>query len=89
VIQRKTGKKLEIESPLRRILDRCRDEVLSPFIIHRLPEKLRPRGMRAKSRVHHTQVLLEQAEREFDHVERLAAFISAQVARQRCTKSGH
>ena len=70
VIQKKTGKKLEIEigAPLRKILDRCRDEVLSPFIIHRLPEKLRPRGMRAKSRQHHTQVLLEQAEREFDQV---------------------
>ena len=70
VIQKKTGKKLEIEieQPLRTILDRCRDRVVSPFIVHRLPEKMRPRGMRAKSRVHHTQVLLEQAEREFDLV---------------------
>jgi integrase len=70
VVQRKTGKKLEIEigQPLLVILDRCRDRVVSPFIVHRLPEKMRPRGMRAKARVHHTQVLLEQAEREFDQV---------------------
>lgn len=70
VVQRKTGKRLEIEigTPLREILDRCRDSVVSPFIVHRLPEKMRPRGMRAKARIHHTQVLLEQAEREFDEV---------------------
>ena len=65
--QQKTGKRLEllIEPPLREVLNRCRDDVLSPFIVHRLPEKARPSHMRAKARVHHTQVLLEQAEREF------------------------
>src|SRR3569623_2055953 len=70
VVQRKTGKRLEIEigPALREVLNRCRDAVVSPFIVHRLPEKMRPRGMRAKARVHHTQVLLEQAEREFDEV---------------------
>jgi integrase len=62
VIQRKIG------APLRAVLDSCRNEVLSPFIVHRLPEKMRPRGLRAKARAHHTQVLLEQAEREFDEV---------------------
>lgn len=68
IVQRKTGRKLELEitTPLRAVLNRCRDDVLSPFIVHRLPEKARPQHMRAKSRQHHTQVLLEQAERAFD-----------------------
>ena len=39
---------------------------LSLFIGY--PKKFRPRGMRTKSRVHHTQVLLKQAERAFDEV---------------------
>lgn len=67
VIQRKTGKRLElrIEGPLRAVLQRCRDELLCPFIIHRKPEKLRGKDARAKTREHHFQVLLEQAERAF------------------------
>lgn len=78
VVQRKTGKKLEIGPPLGAVLDRCRDQVLSPFIVHRLPEKMRPRGMRAKSRVHHTQVLLKQAEREFDEVRTISGPLCTQ-----------
>ena len=44
---------------------RCRDAVVSPYLIHRLPEKARPSNMRAKDRDHHTQVLPEQLSRAF------------------------
>lgn len=66
-IQQKTGKKLQLEigAPLREVLERCRDRIVSPYIVHRLPQRLRPRELRAKHRTHHTQVLLEQAERAF------------------------
>lgn len=79
VVQRKTGKKIELQigTELREVLDRCRDGVLSPFIVHRLPEKARPRHMRAKSRTHHTQVLLEQAERAFDEARKASGLYSA------------
>jgi enterobacteria phage integrase len=68
VEQSKTGKRLEIEvSPeLRTVLQRCRDNVVSPFVLHRLPEKARPRHMRAQKRIHHTQVLPEQLTRAFE-----------------------
>lgn len=67
VEQMKTGKRLEIEvsSELRAVLQRCRDNVASPFVLHRLPEKARPRHMRAQKRIHHTQVLGQQVERAF------------------------
>lgn len=68
VVQQKTGKRLEIEvgPDLRAVLQRCRDNVVSPFVLHRLPEKARPRHMRAEKRVHHTQVLPEQLTRAFE-----------------------
>lgn len=70
--QHKTGKRLEIEvsGELRQLLTRCRDNVASPFIIHRVPEKARPRALRASSRSHHTQVLPEQLTRAFDRARR-------------------
>ncbi len=51
---------------LDRVLKRCRDDVVSPFVIHRLPVKARPKHMRAVKRVHHTQVLPEQLTRLFE-----------------------
>lgn len=53
---------------LEAVVARCRDAVLSPYLVHRLPEKARPQGMRAKARVHHTQVMPEQLTREFASV---------------------
>lgn len=47
------------------VIARARDDVVSPFIVHRLPEKARPSDMRAKARQHHTQVLPEQLTRAF------------------------
>lgn len=58
--------KLEIAGDeLGALIARCRDDVLSPFVIHRLPEKARPQHMRAEDRSHHTQVLPEQLTRAF------------------------
>lgn len=47
------------------VIRRCRDDVVSPFLVHRLPEKARPKGMRARGREHHTQVMPEQITRAF------------------------
>lgn len=65
-----TGARLRIEltADLEALARRCRDEVASPFLIHRLPEKARPRDQRAKKREHHTQVLPEQLSRTFAEV---------------------
>lgn len=60
--------KIEVTDALAALLARCRDSVVSPFVIHRLPEKARPSHMRAKGRTHHTQVLAEQVTREFAEV---------------------
>jgi integrase len=47
------------------LISRTRNSVASPYVIHRLPEKARPTGMRARDRDHHTQVLPEQLTRAF------------------------
>lgn len=62
-----TNVRLQIAAtgPLGELLARCRDSVVSPYLIHRLPEKARPSNMRAKGRDHHTQVLPEQLSRAF------------------------
>lgn len=57
--------KIPITPPLQAVLDRAADAVVSPFIVHRLPDKARPREMRAADRTHHTQVLPEQLTRAF------------------------
>lgn len=63
-----TGVRLRIEMwpSLAAIVARCRDNVASPHLVHRLPEKARPMGQRAKKRTHHTQVLREQLTRAFE-----------------------
>ena len=60
--------KIALSDELAALLARCRDAVVSPYLIHRLPEKARPAHMRAKGRQHHTQVLPEQLTREFAEV---------------------
>lgn len=57
--------KIALAGTLVDIVARCQDDVVSPFVIHRLPEKARPSDMRARERVHHTQVLPEQLSRAF------------------------
>lgn len=62
-----TGVRLRIAigDDLAALISRCRDSVLSPYLIHRLPAKARPTHLRAKDRDHHTQVLPEQLSRAF------------------------
>lgn len=57
--------RIAVEGDLVGVVGRCRDDIVSPFLVHRLPEKARPRHMRAKTREHHTQVLPEQLSRAF------------------------
>ncbi|HEY9255776.1 MAG TPA: tyrosine-type recombinase/integrase [Stenotrophomonas sp.] len=57
--------KIVLTPELQSVLTRARDRVVSPYIVHRLPEKARPQAKRAKARDHHTQVLPEQLTRAF------------------------
>jgi len=57
--------KIDLSESLAALVARCRDDVVSPFLVHRLPEKARPQDKRAKTRTHHTQVLPEQLSRAF------------------------
>lgn len=67
VEQGKTGQRIEIEvgAELAAVIAECRDSVVSPYIIHRAPEKARPMHMRAAKREHFSQVLPEQLSRAF------------------------
>lgn len=57
--------KIALNGELEALLAKARDDVVSPYVIHRLPEKARPQHKRAKARVHHTQVLPAQLSRGF------------------------
>ena len=80
--QHKTGKRLAIklDARLRALLDRCRDGITSPFVIHRLPDKLKARDQRAKARTHHTQVLPEMITRAFERARDEAGITDATPA---------
>lgn len=57
--------KITLTPALEALVARCRDDVASPFLVHRLPEKARPQAMKAKGRTHHTQAMPEQLTRAF------------------------
>lgn len=57
--------RIAVDGDLADLISRARDAVVSPYIVHRLPEKARPQHMRAGGRDHHTQVLPEQLTRAF------------------------
>jgi len=63
VHQQKTGTFVEIEAAaeLHGIIQRCRDEIPSPFLIHRKPD----RHVKSKHRGHWTQVLPDMLSRAF------------------------
>ncbi len=68
VIQRKTEKhglashiKIEIGGELKKVLTRCCDNIISPYIVHRLPNRL----VRSKEKAHHTQILPGFLSKEF------------------------
>lgn len=54
---------IRVGAPLATAISNCRDEVLSPFIVHRLPEKLR-KGLKREKK-HHTQIWPEELSRAF------------------------
>jgi len=57
--------------PLQEVITRCRDDLLSPFLVHRAHEKRRP----SSQREHWSQVLPEMLSREFQEVrDRLGLF---------------
>lgn len=68
--------RIALSDPLSALLARCRDDVVSPYVIHRLPEKARPARLKAKDRDHHTQVLREQLTREFAAVRDAVGIVS-------------
>lgn len=68
VIQQKTEKhgssayiKIKIGESLKNILNRCRDDIVSPYLIHRLPE----RNLKSDSKNHHTQVTPDYLSKQF------------------------
>ncbi|PJK07952.1 integrase [Lysobacteraceae bacterium NML95-0200] len=60
--------RISMTPTLQALIARCRDNVVSPYLIHRMPGKARPREMRAAHREHHTQLLPEQITRAFADV---------------------
>jgi integrase len=76
-----TGARLKLEcapdSDVAQLLASCRDSVVSPFLIHRLPERMAAHGKRAEGRTHHTQVLPEQLSRAFADAREAAGITSA------------
>lgn len=57
--------KIKVGDQLATLLSQARDSVVSPYVVHRLPERARPSDKRATARVHHTQVMPEQLTRAF------------------------
>ncbi|MHB8425149.1 MAG: tyrosine-type recombinase/integrase [Gammaproteobacteria bacterium] len=60
--------KMRLENELQALVERCRDGLASPYLVHRLPVKLPPHGKRAKAREHHLQVMPEDISRTFNRV---------------------
>lgn len=61
---------------VREVLERCRDNVASPYIVHRLPVRLSARDKRSKRKDHHTQISRSQASRAFTAVVRRCDFFA-------------
>lgn len=57
--------KIRVGDELGALLSQARDAVLSPYVVHRLPDRARPSDKRAAARKHHTQVMPEQLTRAF------------------------
>lgn len=57
--------KITLTDDLAALVARCRDDVVSPYLVHRLPAKAKPQQARAKRRDHHTQAMPEQISRAF------------------------
>jgi hypothetical protein len=75
IIQNKTKKhgesaylKIKINSPLKEILNRCRDGMLSPYLIHRKPDRFSEQTRNAKSKKHYTQITPDYLTKSFTEI---------------------
>lgn len=67
--------KISIGGHLATLLSQARDSVVSPFVVHRLPDRARPSDKRAHARLHHTQVMPEQLTRAFQDAREAAGVV--------------
>lgn len=67
--------KIRVGDRLAGLLTEARDTVLSPFLVHRLPDRARPSDKRAAARQHHTQVMPEQLTRAFQDARTAAGIV--------------
>jgi integrase len=72
VIQSKTEKhgeaaylKIKIDDPLKKVVDRCRDNTLSPYLIHRKPDRESQQNYKAKGKKHYTQITADYLTKAF------------------------
>ena len=66
--------RIPIRGRLAEIIDRCRDDVLSPFVVHRKPIRVMRRDARAKGREHPTQIMPAELSRMFAEARDLSGF---------------
>jgi hypothetical protein len=64
LIQQKTEKydelahlKIKVSAPLQAIINRCRDNIASPYLAHRIPVRKPPKHLDNEDRTHVTQCL--------------------------------
>lgn len=57
--------RIKLNNEINRIIWRCRDSIMSPFLVHRLPERCTQLHYRAKNRLHPTHVLPIMVSRGF------------------------
>lgn len=53
---------------LQELIKRCQDNIVSPYLIHRLPERAKSHQHKAQARIHHTQILPERLTRTFKRI---------------------
>lgn len=61
---------IKINHELQRVLGRCKDNILSPYIIHRVPKGKTKN--RSQTKVHWTQIEAQYVSREFLNASRAA-----------------
>lgn len=54
-----------VGTQLEAIINRCRDDIVSPYLVHRQPAHRRSRGQRSQFKDHHTQLAPEELSRTF------------------------
>ena len=74
------------QSPqLQTILQRCRDDIASPYLIHYLPEHRKSRAQRSQFKDHHTQLAPEQLSRTFKKYRDLSGLFDHLTAEEKPT----